>query len=75
MQSVQRLWKVGDEHSSAHFDLEKTISILKRFYWFKLIWKSLKRHISSCVECLFNKEKGGVKGIELSNWESTYTST
>lgn len=56
---------VADAHSAAHFGLEKTLNVLKRHYWFNQMRGYVKRHISTCVECLFNKEKRSGQGIEL----------
>lgn len=56
---------VSEVHSTGHFGVEKTLGVLKKNYWFKNMRPYIKRHLSSCVECLFQKEKGGAQGIEL----------
>lgn len=56
---------VLEAHSSGHFGLEKTLEILKRNFWFAKMRPYVKQHILSCVECLYQKDKSGAKGIEL----------
>lgn len=41
------------------------MEILNRNYWFPKMRSFVKRHLASCPECLYQKDKGGAKGIEL----------
>lgn len=41
--------------------VEKTISAISQLYWFAGMRRYVKKYISSCLECLYNKEPGGRK--------------
>ena len=50
---------------SSHFGKEKTLARISEYYYFPKMRNYVKRHIDSCVECLFAKRKPGKQAGEL----------
>lgn len=44
-----------------HMDLDKTVSVITKLYWFPSMRRYVKKYISCCLPCLYNKESGGKK--------------
>lgn len=42
-----------------HFGLDKTLQRMKQHFWFPKIRKYVKDYIAACMECCYNKAKGG----------------
>lgn len=42
-----------------HFGLDKILERLQQTFWFPRMRKYMKAYISACVECCYNKAKGG----------------
>lgn len=44
-----------------HFAVQKTLYRLCEFYWFPKMRDYVEKYIGCCIQCLFNKRKGGKK--------------
>jgi hypothetical protein len=42
-----------------HFGAEKTLDLVKQKYWFPQMNKYIKRYVSCCLACMYNKEPTG----------------
>lgn len=42
-----------------HYGLEKSLSRVEQTFWFPRMRKYMKEYIAACVECCYNKAKGG----------------
>jgi transposase InsO family protein len=45
--------------SFGHFGAEKTLELVKQKYWFPRMKKYIKRYVSCCLACMYNKEPTG----------------
>lgn len=46
---------------NGHMAAEKTLSAMLKQYWFAGMRRYVKKFVSNCLECLYNKEPGGRK--------------
>lgn len=44
---------------TGHLSLDKTLSAVSKLYWFPGMRRYVKKFISACLPCLYNKEPGG----------------
>ena len=42
-----------------HFGVEKTLDVMKKYFWFTGMRKYIQQYIRSCMQCLYNKQPGG----------------
>ena len=49
----------------SHFGVYRTVSRILKFYYFPGIRRYVKRHIASCIKCIFAKNKNGSQADEL----------
>lgn len=48
-----------------HFGIDKTLSRIQLYYWFKRMRNYVKSYINSCIQCCYNKRPGGAIGEQL----------
>lgn len=44
---------------NGHMSCDKTLTSINRLYWFSGMRRYIKKYISCCLNCLYNKEPGG----------------
>jgi hypothetical protein len=49
------IWEHHDAPSGGHFGVERTVSRLKRLYWWPTVRKDVRRYVLSCDSCQRNK--------------------
>lgn len=57
--TARRLLTMINHDQKGHFSHEKTLSLMQKTYWFPAMRQYVKRYISTCLGCLYNKEPAG----------------
>lgn len=54
-------WRVLNSYHDEreHFALDKTLNQIKQHFWFPRMRQYVKKFIKYCIQCCFNKRKGG----------------
>lgn len=63
--AMRKALVIKNHDLTSHFGLERTMSRIKRYYYFPNMKNYVKRHIAACVECIFAKTKPGKQAGEL----------
>nr|CAI5866722.1 unnamed protein product [Callosobruchus analis] len=56
-------WQVvkANHDDIGHFAFDKTVDRIRKTYWFPKMNRFIRKYISSCLPCLYHKERGGKK--------------
>ncbi|XP_064211658.1 uncharacterized protein LOC103313554 isoform X2 [Tribolium castaneum] len=57
--AVRRQILLAHHDGIGHLSNEKTLASVSKSYWFPSMRRYVHKYISSCLECLYNKEAGG----------------